>query len=398
MTAGYSNVPGPSIADNFSLVSGGPFYRALQRIGLFKPHHNIKRIAAWLILTWLPLLILSLVAGTAWGNKVKIPLLDDFSIYGRFFLAIPLLIAAEAVIDPFILRTVSTFNTSGIIEEGELPVYHATLEKIARLRDSALIELLLLLLAWIPFFLLFAEYQWVSPQVSAWHGTTAQGLSAAGWWFAFVSSPLLRFLMFRWLWRYALWSYLLRSVTRLNLNLLPTHPDRRGGLGFLLSAQQQFGIVATALGSVIAGQLANEVVHFGATLDAVRATAATFVVLAVSIILLPLTLFSLQLFEARRDGLIRYGVVARGVTTTFDAKWASRMTDPPPGSMIGSPDPSSLIDYISSYDVIRETQVFLTSRRAVIYIAILAAAPFVPVWLLATPLDKLIGEILKRLL
>jgi hypothetical protein len=396
MIGGKSNVPG-SIADNFSLVTGGPFFRALRRMGLFELRHNIRRVVAWLILTWLPLVVLSIVEGTAWGNRVKIPLLYDFSIYGHFLVALPLLIAAEVVIDPFIRRVVSLFNSSGLIREEDIPAYHAILSRIVRLRDSALIELLLALVACIPFFLLVADYEWVSNQVSAWHGTTSAGLSPAGWWFLFVASPILRFLTLRWLWRYALWLYLLRRVAKLNLNLLPTHPDRLGGLGAVLFAQQQSGILATAIGSVLAGQFANEIAHFGEALSAIRAPAAVFIVISVVLILLPLTVFSLKLFEARRDGLARYGLVARGVTGTFDEKWA-RKAGPPPEVLIGSQDPSSLIDYISSYDVIREMRVIPISKRAVIYIAVLAAAPFAPVWLLATPLDRVIGEILKKLL
>jgi hypothetical protein len=396
MTGADSNVQG-STADNFSLVTGGPFFRALRRMGLFEPHQNIKRVVAWWLLTCVPILAFSIGEGTAWGNKVKIPLLYDFSMYGRFLFALPLLIAAEIVLDPFIRRVVSFFNSSGIIREGDLPAYHAVLARIVRLRDSALIELLLALVACIPFFLLVADYQWVSNQVSAWHGTTSAGLSPAGWWFVFVGSPVPRFLTLRWLWRYALWVYLLHSVSKLNLNLMPTHPDRLGGLGSVLFAQQRFGILATAIGSVLAGQFANEIAHFGETLRGIRAPTGVFIVISVVLVLLPLTVFSLKLFEARRDGLARYSLVGRGVTAAFDIKYA-RPGGSPSESMIGTQDPSSLIDYISSYDVIRDTRVIPMSKRAVIYIAALAAAPFALVWVFATPLDRVIAEILKKLL
>jgi hypothetical protein len=386
-----------SAADTSSLVTGGPFYRAIRRIGLSERGRTINRIVVCLALTWLPLLLLCLAKGTAWGNKVKIPLLHDYSIYGRFLVALPLLIAAEAFIDPFIRRVLSTFNSSGIIKEGDLPAYRAAVEKLARWRDSGLIELLLGLIAFFPFFLFAADYEWVSNRVSAWHGTTSAGLSPAGWWFALVSSPVLRFLMLRWLWRYALWGYLLRRVSKLSLALLPTHPDRVGGLGFLLFAQQQFGILAAAMGSVLAGQFANEITHFGVALSEVRAPAGVYLGIAVFVIFLPLALFSFRLFEARRDGLLRYGVVARGVTGRFDAKWVEK-PESPPGAMIGTQDPSSLIDYISSYDVIQATHLIPISRRAVLYVAAYAAAPFAIVWLLFTPLDQWIAEILKRLL
>jgi hypothetical protein len=178
---------------------------------------------------------------------------------------------------------------------------------------------------------------------------------------------------------------------------MPTHPDRLGGLGSVLFAQQRFGILATAIGSVLAGQFANEIAHFGETLRGIRAPTGVFIVISVVLVLLPLTVFSLKLFEARRDGLARYSLVGRGVTAAFDIKYA-RPGGSPSESMIGTQDPSSLIDYISSYDVIRDTRVIPMSKRAVIYIAALAAAPFALVWVFATPLDRVIAEILKKLL
>src|SRR5262249_18085877 len=380
MTGGSSNGDS-SPADRSSLVTGGPFYRAIRRMGLSERRRTILRVTLWFVLTWLPLLLLCMAKGTAWGTKVKIPLLHDYSIYGPFLVALPLLIAAEAFIDPFIRRVLSTFNSSGIIIEGDLPAYRAAVEKITRWRDSGLVELLLALAAFFPFFLFAADYEWVSNRVSAWHGNTSVGLSPAGWWFVLVSSPFLRFLMFRWVWRYALWVYLLRRVSKLSLVLLPTHPDRMGGLGFLLFAQQQFGILAAALGAVLAGQFANELAHFGVALSEVRGATGVFIASSVVVILLPLTLFSIKLFEARRDGLIRYGVVGRGVTARFDDKWIEK-PESPPGAMIGAQDPSSLIDYISSYDVVSATHVIPISRRSVLHIATYAAAPFAVVWLL----------------
>jgi hypothetical protein len=213
----------------------------------------------------------------------------------------------------------------------------------------------------------------------------------------FVSSPFLRFLMLRWVWRYLLWGYVLHRVSNLKLTLLPTHPDRMGGLGFLLFAQQQFGILAAALGSVLAGQFANEITHFGVALSELRAATAVFIVLSDLVILFPLTLFSYKLFEMRRDGLIRYSLVARGVTGRFDEKWVTK-PEAPPGEMIGTQDASTLIDYISSYDVIQATHVIPITRRSALYIAVYAAAPFAVVWFLGTPVDEMIGQLIKRLL
>jgi hypothetical protein len=385
-----------STANSFSLVSAGPFHKYFRWFGSAAWLSSTMRIASWFALTWLPLAILCVIDGTAWGHKVRISLFRDFSIYGRFFVALPILIIADRVIDRFVRRAALIFNSSGILRNGDLFYYRTALEKIIELRDSRIVDALMVVVAFVPFFLFLTGNEWTSGQVSTWHGSRAQGLSFAGWWFVLVGSPVLRYFMLRWLWRFALWTYLLSKISRLNLYLLPMHPDRLGGLGFLLFAQEHFGLLAAALGSVIAGQFANEIFYLGQPLREIKAPAGLFIFGSILIVLLPLGLFSFRLFEARYDGIIRNNQVARLVTTKFDTKWARKIGSPP-DQMIGTQDPSSLIDYISTYEVIKETRIVPISKRSVIYVAALAGAPFAFVWLLTTPIEKLVTEILKRL-
>ena len=71
----------PFSAKKFSLVIGGPFYRALVRLHLIGPGSSVLlRISVLVLLTWVPLLGLSFAQGAAFGNKVQIPLLYDFSV------------------------------------------------------------------------------------------------------------------------------------------------------------------------------------------------------------------------------------------------------------------------------------------------------------------------------
>src|SRR5512133_1298437 len=284
MTGDSSTRHDSSRTESSSLVNGGPFYQAMQRMGLAERRRIVHRTVVWLTLTWFPLVILCVAKGTAWGSKVKIPLFVDYSVYGRFLAALPLLIAAEEIIDPFIRRVISTFNSSGVIQESDLPAYRGAVEQVERLKDSKLVELLIAIPAFFPFFLFAADYEWVSSTISTWHGTSLAGLSPAGWWFVVVSTPFLRFLMLRWLWRYGLWSYLLGRISRLNLALLATHPDRLAALVFVVLAQQQFGILAAALGSVLAGQFANEIIHFGVAPREVRTETAVFIAITLLVV------------------------------------------------------------------------------------------------------------------
>lgn len=317
-------------------------------------------------------------------------------MYGRFFVALPLLVIADRVIDRFVRRAVLIFDSSGILRNGDLVHYRAALEKVMKLRDSRIVEMLMVVLAFFPFFLFFTGNEWTSGQVSTWHGSRDQSLSFAGWWFVFIGSPVLRFLMLRWLWRYAFWAYLLRKVSGFSLHLSPMHPDRLAGVGFLVFAQQQFGLLAAALGSVVAGQFANEIFFLGQPVSEIKAPGGIFVLASILVVLFPLVPFSFKLFEARTDGLIRNNRVARLVTDKFDTKWARKLGRPP-DQMIGTQDPSSLIDYISSYEVLRDMHIIPITKRAVIYIALLAGGPFAFVWLLTTPVERLVTEILKRL-
>jgi hypothetical protein len=218
----------PYMTSQFSLVVGGPFYRMLLRARLVKEAGAdiTRRVIFLVLLTWPPLLVLALASGTAYGSSVKIPLLRDFSAYGRFLVGIPLLLLAEIVIDPWLQRVMATFASSGIVREVSMPAYRKLLETTERRRDSGLAELLLALIALFPFFLLEGSVlhlqEWGSSGISSWHTSASGGLSPAGWWFALVSTPVIRFLLFRWLWRYALWSVFalqnLKTRSRFNPN------------------------------------------------------------------------------------------------------------------------------------------------------------------------------------
>src|SRR5207249_1040218 len=108
---------------------------------------------------------------------------------------------------------------------------------------------------------------------SNWHivlTPAGETLSHAGWWFGLVSAPIFRLLLLRWLWRMALWAWLLWRISRLNLVLIPTHPDAAAGLGFLSEAQLGFGSIAFAGSAVIAAQVGNAIAYEGATLGSLK--------------------------------------------------------------------------------------------------------------------------------
>src|SRR6202043_1007089 len=88
------------------------------------------------LIPWVPLVLLSLTAGHAFGGGVAIPLLCDPEIYIRFLFVVPLLALAEVFVATSIAVQVRYFITSGIVAERERPRFEADKAAVARLRCS----------------------------------------------------------------------------------------------------------------------------------------------------------------------------------------------------------------------------------------------------------------------
>src|SRR4030095_8155283 len=103
--------------------------------------------------------------------------------------------------------------------------------------------------------------------------------------------------------RFFLWFWLLFRISRLNLNLVPIHADRTGGLGFLGVSTNAFAPILVAQGVVLAGVGARQIFFAGRTLPEFKVGIVGFVGFFVVVTLVPLVVFAPRLAEARRRGL-----------------------------------------------------------------------------------------------
>lgn len=208
--------------------------------------------------------------------------------------------------------------------------------------------------------------------------------------------PLFRFLMFRWGWRIFLWALFLWRVSRVNLQLVPTHPDMSAGLGFLAEGQRRLAPIVFAGGAVIAGQAANAIRYEGATLDSLKLVMIGYGVFAILLLIAPLLLVSPRLIKVKRQGILDYGALANSYTQSFDDKWVHGK--PLDGeSVLGTSDIQSLADLSNSFAIVREMRPVPVNKNTIIALAVAAALPLVPVLLLATPADQLLRVILRML-
>jgi hypothetical protein len=306
------------------VTRGGPFYRIVTRIFRDAPERERveHRAIVATAIAWLPLLVLCIAQGLAFGHTVRIPFLRDFAANVRFLVALPIFILAEYKIDRRWHKLVLEFLRSGLVHENQVQIFDSVLEKILRLRDRFTPELILVVLAYLPSFLLHQSELLLGG--SNWHflnGTAT--LSLAGWWFKIISMPLYRFIMLRWVWRLILWTPFLWRVSRINLHLVPTHTDRAAGLGFLSEGQIAFSPIVFAASTVIAGQVGNAIAYESETLMSLKFIMIGFGVLAVTILLLPLLVVTPTLIKVKRQAILEYGT-GRSTRPSFRCKMDSR--------------------------------------------------------------------------
>src|SRR6187455_1044801 len=115
---------------DFSLVLGGPIYQLLRRAHLTDDALTLvhRRILAGILITWIPLLLLAIWQGLAWGGETRIPFLLDAETHARFLVAMPLLILAELVVHIRMRRVVAQFFARDLIPDADKPRFHAAIE------------------------------------------------------------------------------------------------------------------------------------------------------------------------------------------------------------------------------------------------------------------------------
>ena len=382
---------------DFSLVLGGPIFQLLRRSHLTDDALGLvqQRIIVISLFSWLPLLVLSALEGKVLGGSVAVPFLLDLEVHVRFLAAIPLLIGAELVVHRRMRFVVKQFLERHLIPESAMTRFDAAIASLFRLRNSVLAEVLLIAFVYV-FGILIIWRHYMALDTATWYATpSVEGskLSLAGMWYGYVSLPIFQFLLCRWYFRVFIWARFLWQVSRIDLSLVPTHPDRVGGLGFLSETVYGFIPLLIAHGALLAGLLGNRIYYLRATLPSFMLEMLILVIFLMCVVLGPLLVFAPQLAQAKRIGLREYGTLAERYVREFDAKWL-RGGAPADEPLVGSADIQSLADLGNSFEVVRTMRIVPFTKEAIIQLAVVTVAPVAPLVLTMMSLE----EILKKLL
>jgi hypothetical protein len=386
---------GATDSTDFSLVLGGPLYQLLRRAHLSGDTLELlhRRIIGIVLIVWVPLLVLSFLAAP--GAPVRISFLRDIDTQVKFLVALPLLVSAELMVHLRTRSVARNFLSRHLIAPSALPHLHDVVRSAKRVRNSVALEVALLVCVFT-----VGHWLWRSQTAltaNSWYAVAEGGrwkFTPAGYWYAFASIPIFQFLLLRWYMRLLIWAWFLWRVSRLDLQIVCTHPDRAGGLAFLGKSAYAFAPILLAQGTLLAGLIANRVLFEGANLLSFKLETVTLVSFFVVFVFGPQLVFTPKMALAKQAALSEYGLLATDYVRGFEEKWVRG-----PGvtrqDLLGTADLQSLADLAGSFDVVREMRFVPFGWRDVTRLALTTIVPLAPLALFELSFEDLIFRLLR---
>jgi len=378
-----------SQAAEFSLL-GGPLHRLASRAGLVR--HGTNTFLVGVVLGLVPWLI-SVLLAAAEGRLAQLFSMDVIGAHVRLLVAIPLFFACEAMLDPQLGRCARYFARTGLLTGEALTAFEAQLARTMRWRDAWLPEAVCLAAA-----VLLALTSLNTPWGGVTSGAAAKGAaSLVEWWWWIVGLTLFRFLLFRWIWRLALWCHLLWRLSRLDLRLMPAHADGSGGLAILGDVQSNLLPLVVAISAVLSASFAEDIVAGRAPLETIYLAFMATLLGAGLLLLGPLAVFSSRLWACRQQGLHEYMELAARYASAFHRKWFDADAAPHE-PLLGSADIQTLADLSTSVAIVRNLRLLPIGPRMLWALAGSTLGPMLPLLALKYPVATMIDQLVNRLI
>jgi hypothetical protein len=286
-------------------------------------------------------------------------------------------------------------RTGGLVPESGAKQFDAAVASAVRLRGSVLAESLIIAFVYIVIIQVVWRHNsaFATPTWFATPSAAGKELTLAGYWYAYVSLPVFQFMLLRWYFRLFIWARFLLQVSRISLDIIPTHPDGTGGLEFLSLSISAFIPLIVAHGVMLSGIIADSIFYAGATLTDYKFAIGALVVVVAAVMIGPLMVFAPQLARAKRKAIIEYGALGQRYVQDFDSKWI-RGGAPADEPLVGSADVQSLADLGNSFEIIKSMATVPLTKSLVITIAAATLLPILPLILTMMPLK----DVLKLLM
>jgi hypothetical protein len=396
MSTRFIALPPPDDLRSFSPVENDPPLRWQRALHLAPPAGLGvgRRALVFALVTWVPIAIWALVRGHFFDAGAGESLLQHYGVHVRCLVAIPLLVSGEATLHNAALRYLPQFLKSGLVDDATRPRFESALRTAERWRDLSLPWLFVAgaALAWS-----LVDQPGTHDDAMSWAVEQSGRLGFGGLWFAYVARPLFVGLLLGWLWRLVLIALLFARLGRLGLSLVPSHPDRAGGLGFLERIPAAFAPVTLALSTLLASRWAHEIVHHGQTLNALKFPALVFVIVWSLVLLAPLATLAPVLHAAKRAALPSYAAMVAEQGRLVRRRWVDGTTkiDAP---LLEPPGVGPVADAATLFAAVRSMRIIPIGRESAVGILVPMILPMLGVAMLQVPAGQLLAKLVKALM
>ncbi len=371
------NTTPPAVLPSLTLFSGDRMDQLLKQAKL--KDRLPRRVLFWITLTWLPLMVLSLIGGK---HDFQVTVIQNFPIHFRFLLAMVMLIILEEPIEKSMRGLIPEFLERGLVQSENAALAMRAVVRIRTLVRSKIADVVI-------FCMTLAILKYMPP---------LRAVNALEqFWYRWISLLAYNFILLRWIWKYILWSYFLLLIAKSSIRPQSHHPDRAGGLGFLLSQHLAFGLVATAISIVLAANVAKLVLQEGHHLTEFVPSLCAYFVISCLVYFLPLSSFTPSLIVAKKKGLKSYGHFGSRFALDFENHWSnvSAISGPSP---LGNQDISTDCDLNSSYSNVEKMTPFLMNRSCFLGLVTLIVFPLLLLMLVEIPIRELVKMLSKVLI
>jgi hypothetical protein len=312
-----------------------------------------RQIVTAIALTWLPVMVLGVLHEQLAGHRE--PLLRYAAMHVRLLVAAPVFLFIDQLFPSGCRVVLAQLVYKSFIPEDAEARFHRMLGSASRLANSWVPEALLMLLG-------------LGLGVCALLGLVpVNGIPSAGertpaeLWYTLTDWPFVQFLLWRSLWRWVVWSRILFGIARIRLELVPTHPDRRGGISFLrLPSVGYCAFLLFAVASMMCAEWGDKLT-LNPSLAGFKPLLALFAGVGALVAFGPLLVFAPQLYRARRRGIIECGARACDEGRRFQRHVAAERAGDDSAPAV---DAAALSDVGSVYrEAVDRLQIVLVDRR-----------------------------------
>jgi hypothetical protein len=384
--------------ENLCLIRNDWFFRLQRKLGLV-PAGGLgvgRRALFWSMLSWLPIVLWAAATGHV-APAGEESVLQHYGVHVRCLVAIPLFILAEGMVNAATKRLLPYFVDSCLVRNKEIARFREILRRMSQLRDSAL--------PWIAIAGLIVARATLPLETGEIHelawagGTDASGtlqLGFGGWWFLYVTRSIFLILALAWLWRLVLLGLLLARIARLDLAIVPSHPDGVGGLGFIEQLPKAFSLVMLAFSAVAAAKWGHGVVFHQESVLSLKPLMIGFSITVLVVFLAPYLSLSGTLRKAKKQALLDYGKLVGSHGRLVRRRWI--LNEPvEDAELLSAPEIGPVADTAAIYAAVEQMRSLPIGKQALMALAIPLLIPLLILLSIQVPIKDILMTLLKTL-